>query len=185
MLALATASDSAIWFLHSTPRFPYLQKPDFPSEELDYGQTFICITLKDVKTAETIATQMLSQQGPQVYGAELPSLLGASSVWHELAAGRLTLSKDPADVPFSSNAGTHFRSIAESRLWDKDLWTDLVGDALKADLDVESWRRGAIPGTEDSDKRHDVGDAAAIDFQELGMPYEWPETKDHAKWRRR
>jgi deoxyribonuclease II len=67
LLAFDTASDSAIWLLHSTPRFPYLQKPDFPSDELDYGQTFICITLKDAKTAGTIATQMLSQQGPQAY----------------------------------------------------------------------------------------------------------------------
>ena len=181
LLAFDSESDSALWLLHSTPRFPYLQKPDFPSDELDYGQTFICITLKDAKTAESIATQMISQQGPQAYGAELPASLGASSVWHELAAGRFTLSKDPADVPFSSKGGGHFRSIAKSRLWGEDLWTDLVGDAIKADLDVESWRRGAIPGTEDSDKDHHVIDAAAIDFQALGIPYEWPETKDHAK----
>jgi deoxyribonuclease-2 len=181
VLAFDTVSDSGIWLLHSTPRFPYLPKPDFPSDELDYGQTFICITLKDVKTAESIATQMISQQGPQAYGAELPSSLGTSSVWHELAAGRFTLSKDPSDVTFLSKGGSHFRSIAKSRLWGQDLWFDLVGDALKADLDVESWRRGAIPGREDSDKHHDIIDAAAIDFQALGIPFEWPETKDHAK----
>jgi len=180
VLAFDQDTDSAFWLLHSTPRYPAPGAHKFPSDELDYGQTFLCVTLKDVATAEAIAKQMLSQQGPQTYGATLPA--SASSVWHDLANEHFDLSKDPSDIFFQSKAGHHFRSIAKSKHWGQDLWTDLVGPALKTDLDVETWRRGADFGDEDSDKKHDVVDVVAIDLTPLGVPYAWPETKDHAKW---
>ncbi len=180
VLAFDLASDSALWLIHSTPRFPAPGMFAFPSEELDYGQTFLCITLKDVKTAEAIAQQMTTEQGPQAYGPPLPK--GASSVWQDLVAGKFTLAKTPSTVAFTSKGGKAFRSIAKSRVWGEDLWSDAVGDDLKVDLDVESWRRGAIPSDEDSDKKDTVADVIAIDFGPLGFPYAWPETKDHAKW---
>ncbi|HYN89228.1 MAG TPA: deoxyribonuclease II family protein, partial [Ardenticatenaceae bacterium] len=182
LLAFDTASDSAFWLSHSIPRFPSPSSDDFPADELVYGQTLLCITLHDVATAETIAGQMLAQHGPQTYGARLPASLPASSVWHDLVAERFSLSATPSDVAFSSRAGAAFRSIAKSRLWGQDLWTDLVGPALGCDLDVESWRRGAIPAAEDSDQQHDVVDALTIDLQPLGVPYAWQNAKDHAKW---
>ena len=181
VLAFDHQADSGLWLLHSIPRTPFIPKPTFPVDELDYGQTLLCITLKDAKTADAIATQMLSQQGPQTYGAKLPASLPATSVWHELVAGKFSLSKTPSDIPFTSKAGAHFRSIAKSRVWDQDLWTDLVGDALKADLDVESWRRGPDFGTRTATSATTVVDAVCMDFLPLGIPYEWPETKDHAK----
>lgn len=180
VLAFDTGTKSAFWLLHSTPRYPAVGTYTFPAEELDYGQTFICITLKDVKTAEAIAQQMLSQQGPQTYGPQLPST--ASQAFQDLAAGKLTLSKTPSDITFTSKRGYKFRSIAKSKVWDQDLWSDLVGPNLKADLDVESWRRGTTPPDEDSDKKDKTEDVTAIDLEPLGFPYAWPETKDHAKW---
>ncbi len=182
VLAFDLESDSAIWLLHSIPRYPLPTSDDFPSDELDYGQTLLCVTLKDAATAETIAQQMLSQQGPQTYGARLPASLPASSAWHALAAGTFSLSATPSDLPFTSKGGRAFRSIAKSRLWGQDLWTDLVGPTLGVDLDVESWRRGALPGDEDSDKQHDAVDVLSIDLQPLGAPYAWQNAKDHAKW---
>ena len=180
VLAFDSASNTAIWLLHSTPRYATPGSFEFPSDELDYGQTFLCVTLKDVKTAEAIATQMLSQQGPQTYGPALPKT--ADSVWQNLVAGKFTLSKTPSDITFTSKAGKKFRSIAKSRLWGQDLWSDEVGDDLGIDLDVESWRRGKIPSKEDSNKKDDIVDVIDIDFGTLGFPYAWPETKDHAKW---
>jgi deoxyribonuclease-2 len=180
VLAFDTASDTALWLIHSTPRFPTPGSFDFPSDELDYGQTFLCITLADIKTAEAIAQQMTTEQGPQTYGPALPK--GASPVWAELTGGKYTLSKTPSSVPFTSKAGMKFRCIAKSRVWGQDLWSDAVGDDLNVDLDVESWRRGKIPATIDSNRKDDVDDIIDIDLGPLGFPYAWPETKDHAKW---
>lgn len=180
VLAFDMASNSAIWLLHSTPRFPAPGMFAFPADELDYGQTFLCITLKDVKTAESIAQQMTTEQGPQTYGPPLPK--GASAVWTSLTGGKYALSKTPGTVAFSSKKGKAFRSIAKSRVWGQDLWSDAVGDDLNVDLDVESWRRGKIPSTVDSNKKDDIEDVIDIDFGPLGFPYAWPETKDHAKW---
>ncbi len=68
VLAFNPNDDSAFWLLHSTPRFPLMTQPDFPENEKIYGQTFICITLKDVNTASRIAQQMYHQNEPQIYG---------------------------------------------------------------------------------------------------------------------
>ncbi|HET6260808.1 MAG TPA: deoxyribonuclease II family protein [Chloroflexia bacterium] len=182
VLAFDLATNSAFWLLHSVPRFPLPGTDAFPVNELDYGQTFLCVTLKDVATAEMIAQQMLAQQGPQTYGARLPQSLDVASVWRALAADKLSLLATPTDITFSSLGGRMFRSIAKSRLWGKDLWTDLVGPNLGVDLDVESWRRGAIPGNEDSDNRDWVADDISIDLEPLGAPYFWQNAKDHAKW---
>ena len=57
-----------------------------------------------------------------------------------------------------------------------------MGPALKCDLDVESWIRGAIPPTLDSDGIHKTFDVKYIDLSRLGSPWAWPESKDHAKW---
>lgn len=182
LLAFDLETDSAFWLLHSVPRFSHPDTGDFPADELDYGQTLLCITLKDVATAEAIAQQMLAQHGPQTYGARLPTSLPANSAWRALAAGNFALSPTPSDIAFTSRGGAAFRSIAKSRLWGQDLWTDLVGPSLGADLDVESWRRGAIPPDEDSNAQDWVADDIAIDLQPLGAPFAWQNAKDHAKW---
>jgi deoxyribonuclease-2 len=182
VLAFDLKSDTAFWLLHSVPRFPVPGTDDFPANELDYGQTFLCVTLKDVASAETIAAQMLVQQGPQTYGAQLPTALAASSVWHQLAAMKYSLQHTPSDITFLSRGGRTFRSLAKSRLWGLDLWTDLVGPSLSVDLDVETWRRGAIPPDEDSNKLDWVADDVGIDLQPLGSLYSWQNAKDHAKW---
>jgi len=180
VLAFDLSSGSAIWLLHSTPRFPAPGSFSFPADELDYGQTFLCVNLKDVETAEALAQQMTTQQGPQTYGPPLPK--NASSVWQDLVGGKFALAKTPSTVEFRSKGGQAFRCIAKSRVWGEDLWSDAVGDDLGVDLDVESWRRGTIPSTTDSNKKDDIEDVTAIDFGPLGFPYAWPETKDHAKW---
>jgi len=180
VLAFDTATKSAIWLLHSTPRYATPGSFDFPADELDYGQTYLCITLKDIAAAESIAQQMTTEQGPQTYGPALPK--AASSVWHDLVNGKYTLSKQPSTVEFTSKGNMKFRSIAKSRTWGQDLWSDAVGDDLNVDLDVESWRRGKIPSTIDSNRKDNVDDVIDVDFGPLGFPYAWSETKDHAKW---
>jgi deoxyribonuclease II len=183
VLAFDTAKNSALWMLHSTPRFALTTGPGFPQDERIYGQTFLCITLADGKTAENLAQQMCHQQEPQVYDSHTPAGMAPDTPIHQLT-GRVSPSETdpPGVVEFSSKGGQHFRSIAKNRHWGKDFWNDLVGPTLKADLSVETWRRGTLAGTKDSDKVHDVTDILYIDLEPLGVDYEWHYTQDHAKW---
>ena len=49
-------------------------------------------------------------------------------------------------------------------------------------MDVETWIRGPIPPTLDSDGIHKTFDVKYIDLAPIGLPFTWPETHDHAKW---
>jgi deoxyribonuclease-2 len=85
-------------------------------------------------------------------------------------------------MDYESRGGLKFKVIAKNHKWNKDFWNDLVGPTLGSDMDVETWIRGAIPPTMDSDGIHKTFDVKYIDLSRLGFPYAWPETHDHAKW---
>lgn len=183
VLAFDQASDSGVWLLHSTPRYPVPGDPGFPDDEKIYAQTFLCVTLADFATAERIAGVLRRQNDPQVYGTSVPKGLTASSELANLANNvQISPAADPADIAFKSRAGTDFRLLAKSRKWGKDFWIDLVGPALGADFEIETWRRGKVPGEEDSDTRHDVHDVDGISLSPIKVPAAWHYTKDHAKW---
>ncbi len=183
VLAFDTDSDSAFWLLHSTPRFPLKATPDFPENEKIYGQTFLCITLKDVETADLIAEQMCREQEPQVYDSIMPSTIPEQNYSYQLTqAVAVNESDPPADVTFYSAAGAQFRLLAKNRHWDKDFWVDLIGPKLGVDFNIETWRRGTLPGTLDSDGKNDVKDVLYVNLKPLGIDCEWHYTKDHAKW---
>lgn len=186
ILAFDKETDCGIWILHSTPRFPVIGNPAFPDNEHIYAQTFIGITLDSYDTACLIATQLHHQQQPQVYAYKLSD--SAASAGEQDAIYRLCCGKGPHEgaltshIVFKSRGGVEFQSIAKNRHWGKDFWIDLVGPALEADLRVETWRRGKIPGTEDIDQSHDVQDVIGIDLSQLGISIGWHYTHDHAKW---
>ena len=159
-LAFDLKSDSALWLSHSTPRIPALHPagadpyfyPDFARE---YAQTFICISLADVATANEIAAVLGQQHEPQVFGCQLPVQVTRDSdhaaLW-QLAQGSLPPGygeryaekhpqREPADLTFASRAGKRFRLLAKSGAWFDDFWIDLVTAQLGADLRIESWRR--------------------------------------------
>ena len=74
----------------------------------------------------------------------------------------------PADLRFQSRGGYDFRFLAKNRYWDEDFWIDWVGPRLDANLDVETWRRGKRPGTEDCDGDHCVEDTLYVNLESLG-----------------
>jgi deoxyribonuclease II len=183
VLAFDAVENSALWLLHSTPRFPHPRDVRFPDDERIYGQTMVCITLTGIEAAEQIAAQMLDEQEPQTYGCFVPDGIGAQSPLRELAGmPRVSEATQPSDISFKSLAGADFTSIAKSHAWNDDFWNDLVGPKLGVDLDVETWRRGALASTEDSDHVHTSTDVLAIDLSSLGVPFGWNYTRDHAKW---
>ncbi len=173
-------TDSAFWLLHSWPCFPSLKQDPVPSRE--YGQTFLCVTLKDFQTAEDIARQMYQQNEPQVYDFRTDGL--AEDSWlYRLARNTRSNDQDPpVDMGFQSRAGYAFRFLAKNRHWNDDFWIDWVGPRLDVNLDVETWRRGMLPSSLDNDSRHDVVDTLYVNLEPLGVSCEWHYTKDHSKW---
>ncbi|GAB3094697.1 deoxyribonuclease [Aestuariicella hydrocarbonica] len=186
ILAFDKTSDSALFLLHSTPRFPANNKPTLPDDEMIYGQTFICITLPDYQTANHIAQQMLSQQNPQILteSSRIPSSLQPNEPLSMLYHGiGLSESKTPSKLPFKSRAGKEFLLTAKSRKWGKDFWLDLVSPLLNCDLVVETWRRGAVTPQQDQQSNDYDEDTLTVDFKITpSLSYEWHYTKDHAKW---
>lgn len=180
VIAFDTGSKTAYWLLHSWPKYADLGAKDMPTPI--YGQTFLCISLT-LATASKIAEQMANHQEPQVFGPRIPGSLDNDDALFKLTR---TLNPDaPGDsdvIDFESRGGLAFKVIAKNRKWGKDFWNDLVGPALGADMDVETWIRGKIPPTLDSDGIHKTFDVKYIDLSQLGLPWAWPETHDHAKW---
>jgi deoxyribonuclease-2 len=48
-------------------------------------------------------------------------------------------------------------------------------------MDVETWSRGPIAPTLDSDAIHKTFDIKLIDLRPFGTTWTWPDSKDHAK----
>ncbi|UTW05012.1 deoxyribonuclease II family protein [Amphritea atlantica] len=186
ILAFNKATDSALYLLHSTPRFPVNKDATLPEDEMIYGQTFICITLPDYHTANLIAQQMLSQQNPQVLTecSRIPPSLQDDEPLARLFHGNgVNESETPSTLSFKSRGGKDFMLTAKSRKWGKDFWLDLVSPELQCDLVVETWRRGAVTPLQDSLSTEYDEDALTLNFNiSPSLSYEWHYTKDHAKW---
>lgn len=180
VLGFDTASGTGFWLLHSWPKYPDPGAKEMPTPI--YGQTFLCLSL-ELAALERIAAQMADHQVPQIYDARIPSSLPATS---PLAALARPLDPNPAAdsnvVDLQTAGGMPFKVIAKNRGWGRDFWNDLVGPTLGADMDVETWIRGKIPPTLDSDGIHKTFDVKYVDLSPLGVPFAWPETHDHAKW---
>lgn len=174
-------SDTALWLLHSWPKYPNAESNALAAA--DYGQTFLCVQLDGVETARYIAEQLFHRNEPQTYQCQVPDRLPEGDIFRRLSTGVDVNDTDPpSDVVFFSRGRQLFRMLAKNRAWDRDFWIDHVGPHLMADIDVETWRRGTVPDTEDSDATHEVTDILWIDLEPLGVPYEWHYTKDHSKW---
>lgn len=168
VLAFDTKSETAFWLLHSWPKFADPRSTEMPTPI--YGQTFLCLSL-DLDTAGPIAAQMSNHQEPQVYLPKLPESLPKDHPLFLLA--QKVDPNAPADsdvIECNFRGGLSFKVIAKNRKWGKDFWNDLVGPTLKSDMDVETWIRGKIPPTLDSDGIHKTFDVKYIDLSSLGIP---------------
>jgi deoxyribonuclease-2 len=176
-------SNTAFWLLHSWPKFPSPDGTAQPSPM--YGQTFLCIAL-DLDNVRELTTQMHTYQEPQIYSPRIPTSMAVDDPIRLLGAG--TTNKDPAGsnmIDLTSRGGNAFQVIAKNSNWNDDFWNDLVVDEIEASIDVDSWIRGGpsvIPPTADPTQTHTVADIKYITLAQVGLPWAWPETKDHAKW---
>ena len=184
VLAFDLASNSAFWLVQSTPKFPPKGSYSFPNTGMPNAQTLLCVTLQDAGTSQLIAKQMFGAQQPNVYLASaVPAGMAANDPRAQLIQNKVDAATQPVDAitPFQSKGGVKFMSMAKNKTWGLDFYNDLVGPALKENVEVETWEHAKTPQPEDSDKIHHVVDMKAVDFTKIGIPYKWPEPDDHAK----
>jgi len=180
VIAFDIASKTAIWLLHSWPKYADPGAKAMPTPM--YGQTFLCMSI-DLATAGAIAKQMAVYQQPQVFLPHTPKALAKTDPLYVLTQPlSKTVPGGTNNIKCKTRGGLAFNVIAKNREWGKDFWNDLVGPTLKENMDVETWIRGKIPPTLDSDGVHKTFDIKYIDLRPLGAPWAWPETRDHAKW---
>jgi deoxyribonuclease II len=179
VIAFDTASKTAIWLLHSWPKFADPGAKEDPTPK--YGQTYLCLTL-DMASASQIAAQMANHQEPQTYLCRTASLSKSDPLFILTQPLKPNPPSDSNVLELKTRGGMPFKVIAKNRQWDKDFWNGLVGPTLKEDMDVESWIRGAIPPMADTDGIHKTFDVKYINLSSLGAHWAWPETHDHAKW---
>src|SRR5208337_3487484 len=182
VLGFDAVSKTAFWLLHSWPKFPTPEDTAQPSPM--FGQTFLCIAL-DLDSARELAPQMHHYQEPQVYSPRIPTSLAVDDPLRLLTTG--ITPNDPAGtntIELSTRGGAKFLVIAKNRNWNDDFWNDLVVVEIKASIDVDTWIRGknVIPGSTDPSGKYKVEDIKFITLQAVGLPWEWKEVKDHAKW---
>ena len=191
ILAFNKKADSAFYLLHSTPRFPAVGVIEMPDNEHQYGQTYLCMTLKDYATANAIAGVLRVQNETQVYASKLPGVDKTEEIAKLAADNNKPIPTKPATLNLTSKAGEKFVFMAKNERWSKptkgsdgkDFWEDLVAPALNADLNVETWRRGKVFSDVDAESGHESLDVLDIDLGNIGLPdYKWAYTKDHAKW---
>jgi deoxyribonuclease-2 len=179
VITFDTASKTAYWLLHSWPKFADPGAAQEPTPK--YGQTYLCVSL-DLATANKIAAQMIEHQEPQTYFCRTANLPKTDPLY---ALSQPLQPNPPADssvIDLKTRGGMPFKVIAKNQRWNDDFWNDLVGPALKADMDVETWIRGKIPPIADSDGIHKTFDIKYINLGAMGAHWAWPETHDHAKW---
>ena len=202
LLAFDLKTNSTFWMLHSWPCYPSISNLLIDSPSRLFGQTLLCVTLKDVATADAIARVFHSQSQPQIIDMNLPQTIEPAKypnlvqLAHDMPLGTgipLPLgSSTPSDTTFLSRNGTGFRLFAKSKDWKvpatdkvqepRDLYSDLIGPTLGVNLEVETWQQGGESET-DSDNNHTTQDIQWIDLEPLGLKYAWNYLyHDHAKW---
>ena len=119
VLAFDTATKTALWLLHSWPKFADPGSAGMPTPM--YGQTYLCISL-DIATLSKVAAQMANHQQPQTYLAHMPASLDKSDPLYRLTQ---PLESKPAGdanvIDLKSRGGLAFKVIAKNRQWGKGL----------------------------------------------------------------
>lgn len=202
VLGFDLSNGSGFWLIHSYPRWPAPGQTTFPQQDessrLTYAQTFLCLSVGDLKTVENIAGMLRAYQTPQVIHSSLPT--GAAAKLPTLAALATANTRTPSrgspprnpntepgeltlQAPTPSGAPVTARLFAKPPRWQEDFWSDLVAHRVGVNLDAETWRRvtktDAIPDQSDHEGQ-EVFDGYAVWVPEPGWYFS--EDQDHGKW---
>eukprot|EP00762_Andalucia_godoyi_P003643 ANDGO_00674.mRNA.1 Plancitoxin-1 len=177
----AFSASGGFWLVQSTPRFP--QGPSeassftFPADEVDYGQTYLCISVS-ASSLDDVGQQLLYNQ-PQVYDSNMPSSLASTLPNTAQVIAGQSISQAGSHVQIiEGTSGTQFISFAKNKQWAQMLYEDLVAPYFTTPLYVETWMRPYEPSCCGSSCKY-----AVVNVQEVQLGSDsFKETQDHAKW---
>eukprot|EP00039_Didymoeca_costata_P030550 m.30147 g.30147 ORF g.30147 m.30147 type:complete len:351 (-) comp8177_c0_seq1:52-1104(-) len=176
--------NAAFWLLHSTPNFPSSSgqpKFYFPPGEIEYGQTFLCMTI-NTADVDTIAGQFLYTT-PYVYVNNVPDNIAARYPTLGKVFNKEWVKPTGTNVASFTIGHTKFTSLAKNGAWDQDIYEGLVAPYLDSPLLVESWIRGDALGKYCKPKyKYDVSDILNCTVKGPSGQQSWNEGEDHAKW---
>lgn len=137
VLAFDVASKTGFLLRHSTPRFPNSRSDGYqglPTNEHEYGQTYICITTS-LSTLNDLAGQYLVAN-PQVYDSKAPS--GTPSNITQFA------NQDYPHVSTqyfagASSGGFKFLDIVKGKSCGCDFWDVAAAKLNAGPMEVLSW----------------------------------------------
>ncbi|XP_058448460.1 plancitoxin-1 [Malaya genurostris] len=177
---VATDGSSGFWLVHSVPKYPppLGQSYQYPSTGKMYGQSFLCMSVA-ADQMELIGLQLLLNE-PHVYSFHIPDVL-RDRFPRLVKVTKMQTDENPAhwnSLDLKSVGGTIFHSFAKNRLFQKELYADLIAPTLQVGLKVETWQHGA--GNLPSDCLH--WPVFNIKEVKITKDYQFASLKDHSKW---
>src|SRR3989338_3540725 len=117
--------------LLSVPRFPSTDTYQYPDNEVNYGQSFLCVSLS-LSTINNAAENLLFNK-PYVFKSNLPTSLAASvpNVQSVLASKWITGAPYTRVFTISTLGGASWETFAKNAAWNNELWDALVAPTLK------------------------------------------------------
>ncbi|KHJ92182.1 deoxyribonuclease II [Oesophagostomum dentatum] len=182
---------NGFWLLHSVPNYPPINRPlevsvtekyDYPESGAKYAQSFLCLSLDADVLPEIGQYMRFAQVTPFI--ANLPDYFKKLAPVLQDVVGKKSLGR--SDTIYNITASiktlegkkiTIFSKHKKSR---SDLWHDFIAQNIKAQMAVETWRKGVakdVGARCDEDKYH-VYDINSLTV--LGAKYSY--SNDHSKW---
>eukprot|EP00499_Haloplacidia_sp_CaronLabIsolate_P004069 CAMPEP_0196769964 /NCGR_PEP_ID=MMETSP1104-20130614/845_1 /TAXON_ID=33652 /ORGANISM="Cafeteria sp., Strain Caron Lab Isolate" /LENGTH=360 /DNA_ID=CAMNT_0042140067 /DNA_START=1 /DNA_END=1083 /DNA_ORIENTATION=- len=170
-------ADSGMWLVHSTPRYPLVGSDSFPSDELIYAQSFLCVSLAAAEMAKVGTALLLNK--PSVYSSSLPGDLGSKYPTLQSVLNKEWVTDPQATtLALESAQGMQFVAFAKNKEWGKRLYADLVAPHFGGDMLVESWRRPPMLPPYCPSSGPTVGNVQNVTIGGES----WEYTHDHSKW---
>ena len=186
---VAFDKSTGFWLIHSVPHYPPDIEKDgnyeYPHSGQNYGQTFLCVSLRTQDTANVIGSQLLYNR-PFMYSTKVPDWGQINYPnFYQATLGRHI--KNPPyyhTAPFKSLQGELFSSFAKYTDFDKDLYADLVAPSLKCNLLAETWPNGAGKMNSSCNLQFHVENIDELDFlfENANFDDDFTTTHDHSKW---
>jgi len=181
------------WLIHSIPKFAEVpsHKYDYPDSGRDNGQTALCISFNVAKEGADVINQLLMMR-PNIYLSETTAEVSAVVPnIQQLLAKKWPKGLDQDIKEITTVKGVNFQSFSRNKDQagkDGDLYSKFIAPALKANLFVETWRRGAGNPLESeckTPKKANNINKVKLTFEKgASVPAStpWEYIKDHAKW---
>ncbi|XP_067634875.1 deoxyribonuclease-2-alpha [Eurosta solidaginis] len=177
---LATDGETAIWLVHSVPKYPEIPQYKYPATGARYGQSFLCMSLQGSEV-DKVATQ-LRLMVPLVYYTRTPeAVLARFPILQLVVQG-----KWKKEAPYQNGLklqtldGEKFKSFAKSGKAVTELYEDIIAPALDVNLLVETWRNGGGNLASNCTRSDKVFNIQEIKEQELQISFHT--NSDHSKW---